>query len=680
MTNVLLENTSLPPFGDIQIEQVEAALDARLDACWAAIERVAADKSPPSWETVVAPIEEQDDQLNNTWSPVSHLNAVMNSEALREVYTRCLAKLTDYFTAMGQHQGLFAAYEALAASPAYAGLDQAQKQSLDNALRDFKLAGVALPDAQKQRYAAIQKRLSELSNQFSNQVLDATQGWNKWLESAADLAGLPDTALQQARQAAERKGKSGYLITLDMPSYLAVMMHAENRALRQEVYTAYCTRASDQGPTAGQWDNTPLIDEILALRHELAQLLDCANYAECSLITKMADTPAQVIEFLYELAEKSKPQAEAELNELRGFAAEHYAIDDLQAWDVTFCSEKLRQQQYNISEEALRPYFPANKVIDGLFTLVKRLFDVEFVGDRRVKTWHEDASFYWVRRNGENIAGFYFDLFARENKRGGAWMGTCRSRRLRADGAQQLPIAYLTCNFTPAVGATPSLLTHNEVTTLFHEFGHGLHHMLTRINVAGVSGITGVAWDAVELPSQFMENWCWQPEVIPMISGHYQTGEALPQALLDNMLAAKNFQSAMQMVRQLEFSLFDLLLHQDFDPQQPRSPQQVLDAVRARVAVIIPPAFNRFQNSFTHIFAGGYAAGYYSYKWAEVLSSDAFARFEEEGIFNVQVGNDFLSSVLEMGGSRPAMDLFKAFRGREPEIDALLRHSGISKG
>ncbi len=675
--NPLLAPEGLPPFADIQLEQIEPALDARLQACRDGVETVLQGEDPKTWANLVAPLEELDDLLAQTWSPISHLNSVKNSDQLREIYTRCLTKLTEYGTEMGQHQGLYEAYQALAQSDEYASLSQAQKQTLDNALRDFRLAGIALPEAEKQRYAEIKTRLSELSTQFSNHVLDATQGWTKLVTDKEALAGLPDTALEQAQQAAKAKDQQGYLLTLNMPSYLAVMMHADDRELREEVYTAFTTRASDQGPQAGQWDNAPVIDEILALRHELAQLLGFAHYSERSLATKMAETPQQVLDFLLQLAEKSKPQAERELAELETFAREQHQLDKLQPWDVAYYAEKLRQQQYNISEEALRPYFPVEKVISGLFAVANRLFGVTFERDESAPTWHSEASYYRVMRDNNAIAGFYFDLFARDNKRGGAWMDDCRVRRIRANGEQQLPVAYLTCNFTPPVGETPSLLTHNEVTTLFHEFGHGLHHMLTDINVAAVSGINGVAWDAVELPSQFLENWCWEKEVIPLISGHYQTGEALPDDMLENLLAAKNFQSAMMMVRQLEFSLFDFTLHQDYDPAQPLAVQSVLDEIRRQVAVLIPPATNKFQNGFSHIFAGGYAAGYYSYKWAEVLSSDAYSRFEEEGIFSPAAGKSFLTEILQKGGSQPAMELFKAFRGREPKIDALLRHSGI---
>lgn len=677
MTNPLLDHPRLPPFSAIRAEHVEPAIDSLIEQGRARLQAVLeqAQAEGVRWDNLVAPLEEEDDRLNNAWSPVGHLNAVMNSEELRQAYTSSIAKLTAYGTEVGQNKALCDAWQALADSPDFAGLSQEQRTTIKHALRDFRLAGVDLPEADKKTYSELKQRLSELSTQFSNNVLDATQGWYKQVDDAAALAGLPDNALALAKQAAEQKSCSGYVITLDIPSYLAVMMHADNRQLRQEVYTAYTTRASDQGPTAGQWDNAALIDETLALRHRLAKLLGFNNYAERSLATKMAENCDQVESFLLELAEKSKPAAVADYEELKTFAANRDGLTDFQAWDQAYYSEKLREQKYAVSQEELRPYFPAEKVVAGLFEVVSRLFDIRIV-EAQADVWHKDARFYAVEQHGEVIAQFYLDLYARANKRGGAWMDVCRSRRVGAHGLQ-LPVAYLTCNFTPAVGDKPALLTHDEVVTLFHEFGHGLHHMLTKISTAAVSGISGVAWDAVELPSQFLENWCWEKEVIPMISGHYQTGEPLPDTLLNNLLAAKNFQSAMQMLRQIEFALFDFRLHRNYDPENLRPVQEALDEVRDEIAVAKAPAFNRFQNSFSHIFAGGYAAGYYSYKWAEVLSSDAYARFEEEGIFNTETGQSFRTEILEQGGSRDAMTLFKNFRGREPNTDALLRHSGI---
>ena len=682
MSNPLLETHELPPFSAIQPEHVEPAISQLIDANRKHLQALLSDLQQPNWDNLVAPLEAQGDLLDQAWSPVSHLNAVCNNDALRTAYNNSLALLTEYGTEVSQNTELYNAYQQLADSEDYGRLTQAQKQAVDNALRDFRLGGVALDGEQKKRFGAIQKRLSELSTQFSNNVLDATQAWFKHFTDAEALAGLPESALAQAAQAAAQKQLSGYVVTLDFPSYLAVMMYADNRQLREEMYTAYVTRASADGKkadgsSAAQWDNSALITETLALRHELAQLLGFANYAERSLASKMAESTQQVLDFLNELAQKSRPLAERDIQELRDFAATQDCTD-LQPWDMTYYSEKLRVEKYAISQEELRPYFPAERVITGMFDVVKRLYDIDIVQVAVFDSWHPDVRFYHIFKNGEKIASFYLDLFAREHKRGGAWMADCRVRR-KTDTGTQLPVAFLTCNFTPPVGDTPSLLTHDEVTTLFHEFGHGLHHMLTQIDVAAVSGINGVAWDAVELPSQFLENWCWEPEAIPLISAHYQTAEPLPQALLDKMLAAKNFQSGMQMVRQLEFSLFDFRLHAEYDPANPQDPQAVLDQVRREVAVVQAPAFNRFQNSFSHIFAGGYAAGYYSYKWAEVLSADAFSRFEEEGIFNAQTGESFLCEILQQGGSKAPMELFINFRGREPSIEALLRHSGLGE-
>lgn len=681
MTNPLLASHTLPPFSAITAEQVTPAISELIAQGRAQLAQLLADLPSPSWNTLVAPLEEQGDKLDQAWAPVSHLNSVANSDELRKAYTESVALLTDYSTEFSQNEALYKAYQQLADSDEFAQMTQAQQQTINNALRDFRLGGVALNDADKKRFGEIQKRLSELSTQFSNNVLDATQAWFKQFDTADALAGLPESALAQAAQAAAQKELPGYVITLDFPSYYAVIMYADNRTLREEIYTAYVTRASAVGKKAdgtsvAEFDNTPLIAETLALRHELAQLLGFANYAERSLASKMAESPAQVLEFLTELAQKSKPYAERDYAELREFAARN-GCADVQAWDTTYYSEKLRVEKYSVSQEELRPYFPAEKVIAGMFDVVRRLFGIEVKQIAEFDTYHPDVRFYHIEKNGKQVASFYLDLFARDKKKGGAWMADCRVRRKTATGVQ-LPVAFLTCNFTPPVGTTPSLLTHDEVTTLFHEFGHGLHHMLTQIDVAAVSGINGVAWDAVELPSQFMENWCWEPEAIPLISGHYQTGEPLPQALLDKMLAAKNFQSGLQMIRQIEFSLFDFRLHAEYNLAAPQSAQDVLNQVRAQVAVIKPPAFNRFENSFSHIFAGGYAAGYYSYKWAEVLSADAYSRFEEEGIFNTQTGESFLQEILQQGGSKAPMELFKNFRGREPQIDALLRHSGIT--
>lgn len=682
-SNPLLSLATLPPFNEIRPDHVLPAIEQIIEDNQTALSRQLSELSNVSYDLLVEALEEREDRLSRAWSPVGHLNAVMNSPELRTVYAQAQQKLTEYSTALAQNEALYQAFEKLAASEEFKTLSAAQQKTVNNTLRDFRLAGVALPAEKKKRYGEIKQRLSELSTQFANNVLDATQGWYKQVDDVAALRGLPESALDSARQAAKARNLPGYLLTLDAPSYIAVMTYADDRALREEVYRAYVTRASSRGVAVGDqdpavWDNQPLMEEILALRHELAQLLGFANYAERSLATKMAKTPQEVMDFLTGLAEKSRPAAEEEFAELKLFAAQHYGQEDLAAWDVAYYSEKQRQALFDFSEEEMRPYFPAAKVVSGLFEVVRRLFDVTVEEDPEVRTWHKDASYYRVLRNGKLIAGFYLDLYARDNKRGGAWMDECRVRRKTADGLQ-LPVAYLTCNFTPPTDERPSLLTHSEVTTLFHEFGHGLHHMLTQIDCASVSGINGVAWDAVELPSQFLENWCWQAEVIPMISAHYQTGEALPQEMLEKLLKAKNFQAAMHMVRQLEFAIFDFRLHLEYNPASPRDIQSLLDEVRSQVAVVIPPPFNSFQNSFSHIFAGGYAAGYYSYKWAEVLSADAFSRFEEEGIFNEETALSFRQNILEKGGSEEALDLFVAFRGREPNPQALLRHSGIEE-
>ncbi|MEE1955491.1 oligopeptidase A [Aeromonas sp. 75A] len=679
MNNPLLTMDSLPPFSQIKPEQVQPAVMQAIADCKQKISDVLAQRDPHTWDSLIAPLEEVNDRLSRIWSPVSHLNSVLNSEALREAHDACLPLLSEFQTYVGQHEGLYQAYLALSQSDDFPLLSGAQRKEIQNTLRDFRLSGIGLPAEAQQRYGEIQARLSELASRFSNNVLDATQGWHKLVADEAELAGLPDSVRAAARQMAELKGKEGWLFTLDIPSYLPVMMYADNRELRAEMYEAFTTRASDQGPNVGKWDNSAIMSELLTLRRELAQLLGFANYAELSLATKMADKTEQVVSFLTDLAAKSLPQGKAELEEIRAFAAEQHGQSELAAWDLAYYAEKLKQHKFSISDEQLRPYFPASKVVKGLFEVVKRVFGMKVRERLGIDTWHPDVRFYDIFDADDELRGsFYLDLYAREHKQGGAWMDVCLGRRYRQDGSLQKPVAYLTCNFNGPVDGKPALFTHNEVVTLFHEFGHGIHHMLTRIDVAGVAGINGVAWDAVELPSQFLENWCWESEALAFISGHYETGEPLPADLLEKMLTARNFQAAMQMLRQLEFALFDFRLHQEFDPANPAQLPALLDEVRSQVAVMTPPAFNRFQHSFSHIFAGGYAAGYYSYKWAEVLSADAFSRFEEEGIFNPATGQSFLKNILEKGGSKEPMELFRAFRGREPKVDALLRHSGIA--
>jgi oligopeptidase A len=677
MNNPLLTNDLLPKFEHVRTEHMEEAIDQILSENRMKINSLAQNEEP-DWDTLVQPMQSLENKLSNAWSVISHLNGVMNNDDLRKVYKNCLEKLTEYSTELSQNGVLCEAYKKLAARDDFSELSEAQRKAVENTLRDFHLGGVDLRDDQKKRYADLTRELSELSNSFSDNVLDATQHWFKQITDKSELAGVPDSALEGAKAAAKQKDLDGYVITLDFPSFHPVMTYCDNRELRREVYEAFVTRASDMGPDAGTWDNTPVMAEILKRRHALAQLLGFNNFAERSLVTKMARDTDEVLGFLTELANKAKPVAEQEFAELKAFAKDEHSLDDLQAWDIGYYSEKLRQQRYDISPEALRPWFPVDKVVPGLFRVTEKLFDIQIEAKPEVETWHEDATAYCISRNGEPIAWFYLDLFARQGKRGGAWMADCRVRWRNLRGTLQLPVAFLTCNFTPPVNGRLSLLTHDEVTTLFHEFGHGLHHMLTQVEVMDVSGINGVAWDAVELPSQFLENWCWNPESLALIAAHHETGEPLPQDMLEKLLAAKNFQSGMGLVRQLEFSLFDFRLHAEFVDTAPTNPLDVHRQVRDEIAVIESPEFNRFPNSFSHIFAGGYAAGYYSYKWAEVLAADAFSLFEQNGIFDPATGKSFLQNILEKGGSQEPMELFKAFRGREPEVDALLQQTGIS--
>ena len=675
MTQSVWDATTLPEFSKVEPKNIVADLEALLEKNRNDIAAVVEKNAQPTWASLVTPLDEIHDRLCQFWSPISHLNSVQNTPEIREAYNASLPKLSDYYTELGQNKALYEAYKALAESDEAKSLTPAQAEALTQTIRDFELSGVGLEGEPKKRYGEISARLSELGSQFGENVLDSTRAWSKLITDEAELAGLPESALAQAKQMAEAKEQEGWLFTLDIPSYLPVMSYADSQELRKEMYTAYATRASELS-SEGKFDNAPLIDEILALRHEMAQILGFENYAELSVATKMAESGQQVVDFLNDLAVKSKPSAETDLADLKAFAKAEHGVEELNSWDVGYYAEKLREKKYSISQEVLRPYFPINKVLSGLFHTAQTLFGVDIREESDFDTYHKDVQLFTISKNGEDIARFFLDPYAREGKRGGAWMDECRVRRRLGDGRLQLPVAYLVCNFTQPIGDKPALLTHDEVTTLFHEFGHGLHHMLTQVEVSSVSGINGVAWDAVELPSQFMENWCWEPEALAHIAGHFETNEPLPQDLLDKMLAAKNFQSGMQMVRQLEFSLFDFRLHREY--QDGIKAQDVLDEVRSQVAVTVPPAFNRFQNSFSHIFAGGYAAGYYSYKWAEVLSADAFSKFEEDGIFNTETGAHFRDTILANGGSRPAAELFEAFRGREPSVDALLRHSGIA--
>ena len=666
-----------PNFSAIKPADVEQGLDKLLSDYQAVINEVAQLENP-TWNSLVRPLEDAGNKLNLYWSPVSHLNSVMNTDELREAYNQCLPKLSAFYTEMGQNRDLYEATLRLRNSAEYDQLNAAQQKGLNNDIRDFELGGVSLSDENKKRYAEVAQALTKLKTEHSDNVLDATNAWEKLIENESDLKGLPDSAVAAARQRADEKDMQGWLLNLEFPVYYAVLTFAENAALREEMYTAYNTRASNNGPHAGQFDNSEKAIEILKLRAEKANLLGYDNYAQLSIVPKMVDSPEQVIEFLNDLGKKALPEAKREFAELEAFAKNELGMAAVNTWDVAFVSDKLKQEQYSISDEDLKPYFPASKAIPGMFEVVGKLFGLTIAQVNDVDVYHEDVQCYAITDNNGELRGeFYLDNYARPHKRGGAWMDS-HSTRQRVEQGVQLPIAYLTCNLTPPVGEEPALLTHMEVTTLFHEFGHGLHHMLTRIDTAGVSGIGGVEWDAVELPSQFMENWCWERESLDMISGHYQTGAAIPDELLEKLRSAKNFQSAMQLVRQLEFSLFDMQLHIQATSDKAVDIDGILDNIREQVAVLPYPEFVRLQHAFSHIFSGGYSAGYFSYKWAEVLSADAFSRFEEEGIFNEQAGKDFLTNVLEMGGSRKAMESFVAFRGREPKVDALLRHSGLA--
>jgi len=675
--NPLLDFAGLPRFSDFKPDFVAPAVDSLVAENRALIERVAAPAVAPTWHDFVQPQEDANERLNRAWGMVGHLNSVMNSPELREAYNANLPKVTQYYTELSQHQGLFEKFKALRASAKFERLTGAQRKMVENELRDFRLGGAELPPEEKARYMAIREKLSQLSARFSDNLLDATNAYAYYATDAGELAGIPQDALLAAREAAAAEGRPGWKFTLHAPSYLPVMQYAENRALRERSYRAFVTRASEFGKP--EWDNSQLITEIVKLRQELARLLGFASYAEYSLEPKMAESPRQVLDFLNQLATRAKPYAERDFKELAGFARDELGMDRLEAWDLPYASEKLRVARYAFSDQEVKQYFPETKVISGMFRLVERLYGLK-IEPAQAPVWHNDVRFFSIRdRNGQLVGEFYVELYARPSKRGGACMDDRLTRRCK-DGQLQTPVAYLNCNFSAPIGDKPALFTHDEVTTLFHEFGHGLHHLLTRVDVLGTAGINGVEWDAVELPSQFMENFCWEWEVLAPMTAHASTGAPLPRELFEKMLSAKNFQSGMQMVRQLEFALFDLHLHYDYDPAGMRSVLDLLDEVRERVAVVFPPAYNRFPHNFSHVFAGGYAAGYYSYKWAEVLSADAYSLFEENGVLDRTTAARFWDEILGMGGSRPALESFVAFRGREPKIDALLRHSGMSGG
>ena len=673
--NPLLDFSGLPRFADILPEHVTPAVDQLLAECRAAVEHAVAETTEADWQHFVAPLDDANEKLGRAWGQVSHLHSVMDTPELREAYNANLPKITIYFAELGQHEGLFKKFKALKARPDYAALSDARKKIVDNELRDFRLGGAELPDDRKARFLELQEELAKLSAKFEENLLDATNDYALIIDDKDELAGIPEDVLETARAAAEAAGTHGWKFTLQMPSYLPVMQYADSRELRQILYRAYVTRASEFGKP--ELDNTPLIAAILKLRREAAQMLGFNSYAEVSLAPKMADKPADVLHFLDELGQRARPYAEKDFAELKDFARDELGIDELQAWDNAYVSEKLRVARYSFSDQEVKQYFPEPRVLAGLFKLVETLYGLHIRQDS-APVWHPEVKFYTISDHaGQRVGQFYLDLYARASKRGGAWMDDVITRRRKGE-AIQTPVAYLNCNFSGPVGDKPALFTHDEVITLFHETGHGLHHLLTQIEELGVSGINGVEWDAVELPSQFMENFCWEWDVLKHMTAHVDSGEPLPKELFDKMLAAKNFQSGLQTLRQIEFASFDMHLHDDFDPNGDRTAQDLIDEIRRQVAVIIPPAYNRFPNNFSHIFAGGYAAGYYSYKWAEVLSADAYAMFEENGVLSPEVGHRFWSEILAMGGARPALESFKAFRGREPSIDALLRHNGMA--
>jgi oligopeptidase A len=677
--NPLLDVEGLPRFAAIRPEHVGSALDALLVSNQAVIGQLeSAVRDDADWESFAQPLEDLEDRLQKMWSPVSHLNAVADTEDLRDAYQNSLEKLTTYRAALGQNKTIFQGYRNIQAHADFSGLDAAKRKVILNAVRDFRLSGVELEGKERARFKDIITDLATLSNKFEHNVMDATDGWALLLDVPADLAGLPESAITLARKTAESAGHSGWQFTLQAPSYMPFMRYSERSDLRRQMYEAFVTRASDRGPQADRWDNTTLMTQILGLRQELAALLGYSNYAEYALVDRMASSVAEVEGFLIDLISRARPQAQRELQALEDFAGRSTGDNVVAPWDIAYHSEKLRQATYHFDQEELRPYFPLPRVLSGLFEIVNRLFGIT-VTKAVADVWHPDVMFYEIRDEGGEIRGrFYLDLYAREHKRSGAWMAECVGRYRRPDNAVQTPVAFLTCNFTQPLDDKPALLTHDDVITLFHEFGHGLHHLLSLVEEPSVTGISGVPWDAVELPSQFLENWCWEQGALDLVTCHVDTGEPLPDKLLQKLRGARNFQSGMQMVRQLEFGLFDFRLHASAAQISADDIQRLLDDVRQQVAVVTPPPFDRFPHAFSHIFSGGYAAGYYGYLWAEVLSADAYNRFEQEGVFNTAAGRAFLQHILETGGVEEPLDVFRAFRGREPSIDAFLRHWGLN--
>jgi len=674
MSNPLLDFSGLPHFDQIRPEHVTPAMGKLLAEARALVARLQIETHAPDWDTFVRPMEDAEEHISRAWSQVSHLNAVVNSPELREAYNANLSKLTSFYADLSQNEALYGRFKQLHARPDFGHLSAARRKIVDNELRDFRLGGAELPDEQKARFKAIQEELSTLAARFEENLLDTTNHYAHYVTDPQQLSGIPQDILQAAREAAQTDGREGWKFTLHSPSYMPVLQYCDFRALREKLYFAYATRASEFGKP--EWDNTALIGQILKLRAEAAHLLGYANYAEVSLATKMAQTPAQVQDFLRTLATRARPFAERDIAELRAYAKDKLGLGVLETWDVAYAAEKLREEKYAFSDQEVKQYFPEDVVLQGLFKVIESLYGIH-VRKTSASVWHADVSFYEIIDRDQHLIGqFYLDLYARNSKRGGAWMDEAIVRR-KIPGGFETPVAFLTCNFSAPIGGKPALFTHDEVITLFHEFGHGLHHLLTQVEEYSVSGIKGVEWDAVELPSQFMENFCWEWDVLRHMTRHVDTGEPLPRPLFDKMIAAKNFQAGMQTLRQVEFSLFDIRLHCDFDPYGNATALDLISQVRKEIAVVFPPEFNRFPNSFSHIFAGGYAAGYYSYKWAEVLSADAYSLFEENGVLSEETGRHFWSEILAQGGSRPALESFVAFRGREPTIDALLRHNGM---
>ena len=682
--NPLLDFSDLPRFGEIRPEHVTPALDILLADAAAAVERAAQPITPASWADVVEPVERATEPLSRAWGVVGHLNAVADTPELRAVYGENLPRVTEFWSSVGQNLALYEKYKALHASSDFSSLTGERKKILGNALRDFRLSGAELPEDQKPHFAELQEKQAGLSKAFSDHVLDATNAYAYIVDAGeeAQLAGLPEDVIEAAKEAAEREGKTGYKFTLHFPSYFPVMQYSENRAMRETIYRAYVTRASELGPQYGngkpEWDNTAVLADQLKLRAEEAHMLGYNNFAEVSLAPKMAESPAQVMAFLEDLATRARPHAEQDWKELREFAANELGMAELQPWDMTFAAERLRQKRYSFSENEVKQYFPEDVVFKGLFKVTETLFGVRIRRDEAA-VWHPDVRFFEIESGaGRPVGSFYLDAYARPNKRSGAWMDECIGRKHLATGSA-LPTAYLVCNVLPPGEGRPALLTHDDVLTLFHEFGHGLHHLLTRVDYPSIAGINGVAWDAVELPSQFMENYAWHPDVLSRISSHYRTGAPLPAQTQDRLRATRSFHAGLQMARQLEFALFDFRLHAEYSPERGARVREVLLEARRQVAVVPAPDWNRFANSFGHIFAGGYAAGYYSYKWAEVLAADAFSAFEENGVFDRATAQRFLDSILSRGGSRDALEAFIEFRGRGPDIRPLLAQHGISR-